>query len=95
MSPCGFTWTSPNARTCRRGLKTATAEHPAGFSEISSVKIGYTVKHKGSAVAQEIARLGLLSFIETDERLLELGFDGEVQGQSEDFRPALPLVIKW
>lgn len=46
-------------------------------------------------MAQEIARLGLLSFIETDERLLELGFDGEVQGQSEDFRPALPLVIKW
>jgi hypothetical protein len=26
---------------------------------------------------------------------LELGFDGEVQGQRADFRPELPLVVYW
>lgn len=27
--------------------------------------------------------------------LMELGFDGETQGQHHDFRPALPLIVHW
>jgi hypothetical protein len=29
------------------------------------------------------------------EYLVELGFDGEAQGQLADFRPLLPLLFRW
>jgi hypothetical protein len=36
-----------------------------------------------------------LSFAPGGDDLAELGFDGETAGHSHDFRPDLPLVVKW
>jgi len=49
----------------------------------------------GASAASEAARiLGLVAFRDTDEYLLELGFDSADRG-SADLRPPLPLVLRW
>ena len=36
-----------------------------------------------------------IEFLPGDKPLMELGFDGEIQGQTMDFRPHLPLRLCW
>jgi hypothetical protein len=40
-------------------------------------------------------RTGAFSFQRAAQPLLELGFDGERQGQRADLRPVLPLILLW
>ena len=42
-----------------------------------------------------VLRSGAFSFEPATRPLLELGFDGERQGQRADLRAALPLVLLW
>jgi hypothetical protein len=69
-------------------------EHPAGLRRVSGVRISYHQPGPPSAPLQELTRLGIASFAE-GEPLLELTFDGGSVGQSQDFRPTLPLVLHW
>lgn len=48
-----------------------------------------------SPVARNLSNLGLATFIDGPEYLMELFLDNRKQGQSLDFRPDLPLVIHW
>jgi hypothetical protein len=84
-----------------RRMDTAPAErrepyaHALPIRELTSVRI-----FAPGAVAPSPAMLATLqtdafSFEPAARALLELGFDGERQGQRADLRPALPLVLLW
>jgi len=42
-----------------------------------------------------VTSAGLAQLRPGSEYLVELGFDGESQGQEADFWPLLPLVFRW
>jgi hypothetical protein len=48
-----------------------------------------------SAVLRAVVEMGIVTVRAGTPALMEIGFDGEVQGQSMDFRPRLPLVLHW
>ncbi|MDC8760520.1 VOC family protein [Janthinobacterium fluminis] len=65
--------------------------HRAGLREITSLRL--TAPAAGAPSAAAVA-----AGIETREgaaHLLEIGFDGEGAGRAHDFRPALPLLLRW
>ena len=70
-------------------------DHPLGLTEITAVNI--TVSHAASLspATQAVAKLGLIAFETGPAHLAEIVFDDGQQGQSTDFRPALPLIFRW
>jgi hypothetical protein len=44
---------------------------------------------------QAVVDANLVQLHAGGEYCIELGFDGESQGQTRDLRPALPLVLRW
>jgi hypothetical protein len=68
--------------------------HELGFRDITTVGItGPTVTH--SAVNRSMAAMRLIALKAGPAHLLELEFDGDGNGLSTDFRPDLPLVVRW
>ena len=71
-------------------------EHPAGVRSISRVRFS---SPRGGAISPELRGIEeqcpWLSFESGDEDRVELGFDEEVEGRSADFRPELPLIVRW
>jgi hypothetical protein len=70
-------------------------DHAVGLREISRVELILPRAPERSPELQSIARSGVLQLREGSEYLLELGFDGEAQRKQKDFRPALPLLVRW
>src|ERR1700733_6480839 len=69
-------------------------EHPAGFRQITSVRIAGPVLDD-AALTPAMARTGIIALQSGKEHLLELEFDGRPNANRTDFRPALPLVLCW
>ena len=69
-------------------------EHVLGFKELTSVRVTQPIEAK-SIAAQQANQIAGLKIEQGEEHLLEVGFDGEQAGLSHDFRPSLPLIIKW
>jgi hypothetical protein len=71
-------------------------EHPAGLRAVTRLQIAVA---PGGALSPELlsasASCDGLSFVAGDEDRMEVGFDGEKGGRSADFRPALPLILRW
>jgi len=44
---------------------------------------------------KELCKLGALALKPSAEHRIELEWDGARRGESHDFRPALPLVLRW
>lgn len=71
-------------------------EHALGIHEITRVELVSPAANNPSSELQAVIdnthqlklRLGAEYFV-------ELGFDGEMQGQRRDFRPGLPLIMSW
>lgn len=74
--------------------KREPVDHPAGVRRLSGVRIGLPNRRESSQAATAIAALGLVSWHESPEYVLELRFDGRT-GEAVDFRPSLPLVARW
>ena len=70
-------------------------EHAAALGEITRAE--FVSPHAGSLSPelQAATEAGLVQLSAGAEYLLELGFDGELQGRRADFRPGLPLVFRW
>jgi hypothetical protein len=69
--------------------------HSAGLQAITRLRVSRPTT-PASEVLRAIEQLCLnLSFASGDEDLMEIGFDGETAGKSKDFRPSLPLVLRW
>ena len=69
--------------------------HAAGLREVSAVRIGVPGAEPLSPTLRAVEATGVATFPREREPRLELGFDGERQGGAADFRPHLPLVLRW
>ncbi len=69
-------------------------EHPAGFREITQVKISLPEQTVSKAM-RVIEEAGLVKLSAGRANLLEVVFDGGAQGKATDFRPDLPLAFQW
>jgi hypothetical protein len=69
-------------------------EHSSGVRNISGVGIGCPLLKKTS-LTLAMTRAGLISSHTGSEHLLELLLDGSRESNFMDFRPDLPLVLRW
>lgn len=76
------------------GERLHPAEHPAGFRNVTTVRI-VSPPLKKDSVTRTMAKKGLIGFEPGAEHLLELEFDGRTAGRQIDFRPELPLRLHW
>jgi hypothetical protein len=70
-------------------------DHPAGFREVTGVRLAAPGLGSPSAVARAVAEAWAVTLAEAPEHGAEVTFDGGGQGRAADFRPALPLVFRW
>jgi hypothetical protein len=70
-------------------------EHALPIRELTSVRISSPGAATLSPAMLVALGTGAFSFQRAAQPLLELGFDGEMQGRRTDLRPALPLVLLW
>jgi len=78
-----------------RSAKRPAPAHRADLREVTRVEV--VSPHAGSLSPEmtAVTTAGLVQLRLGSEYLVELGFDGESQGQESDFRPLLPLVFRW
>jgi len=70
--------------------------HAAGLRAITRLRV--SMQSTPSVPAELVAveqQCRCLSFASADEDLMEVGFDDETAGRSHDFRPSLPLILRW
>jgi hypothetical protein len=67
-------------------------EHPAGLERLTNVVVHFPMVGNVPAGMDECTALQCKP---AASHLLELEFDGGAKQNAHDFRPALPLVIKW
>ena len=69
-------------------------EHPIGIREITGVTLTTPVA-LGSAASRAAVEDGVLRVHEGTKHFVEIEFDGNRCGQTEDFRPHLPLIFRF
>jgi hypothetical protein len=69
-------------------------EHAIGFREITCVRIS-SPWLDATTLTRVMASTGVVPCGNGAEHLLELEFDGNLNGGRADFRPDLPLVFLW
>ncbi|PZV07016.1 MAG: hypothetical protein DCF32_08375 [Leptolyngbya sp.] len=74
--------------------KAQPLDHAFGC-EVTRVSLTLTQSPPRSGELEALSATNLITIQTGPAYLMELGFDGETQGQHHDFRPALPLIIHW
>lgn len=69
-------------------------EHPSGISHLTSVHLAGPLPDSPS-VTDSMRRAGIVTLEASVVHRLELSFDGRRQAKLADFRPELPLVLRW
>ncbi|MBD1846889.1 hypothetical protein H6F89_26475 [Cyanobacteria bacterium FACHB-63] len=69
--------------------------HPIGLREITRVEVVSPVASPPSPELQAVLDTGQVKLRTGEDYCIELGLDGETQGQQVDFRPELPLILFW
>jgi hypothetical protein len=71
--------------------------HSAGIEAVTRLRV--SVPNLDPTIAAEWSAVKLrcpaVEVIVGDQHLMEIGFDAERQARSWDFRPALPLILRW
>jgi Glyoxalase-like domain len=70
-------------------------EHAFGFKEITGIQITMPGASALSKPLRAVEAAGLARFVNGPAPLAEVIFDAEKQGKTRDFRPELPLVLRW
>jgi hypothetical protein len=70
-------------------------DHPAGFAEITGLRITLPETTVTSPALCAVQREGPISFDLGEDHLAKFEFDHADQERSTDFRPALPLLFRW
>jgi hypothetical protein len=78
-----------------RSAKRQMPAHRAGLRDVMRVEVVSPHAERLSSEMAAVTAAGLAQFRAGPEYFVELGFDGELQGQQADFRPLLPLVFRW
>jgi hypothetical protein len=69
--------------------------HGVPASELTGVRIWAPTTGPRSPAAEAVQAAGLVTFVEGDQYLMELAFDGARRAGSADLRPGLPLTLRW
>jgi hypothetical protein len=69
-------------------------DHPAGLRELTRVHL-VCPPLAANCVTRAMADKNLITLATGPEHLVELEFDDGLSGSSIDFRPGLPLVLRW
>jgi len=69
--------------------------HACGMREITRVEFVSPHADKFSPELMAVRDANLVRLCAGTEYLVEVGFDGELQGSTKDFRPELPLRFRW
>lgn len=75
--------------------KVQPLNHAVGWREVTRVSLTLTQSPPRSGELEALSSSNLIEIQTGPAYLMELGFDGETQGQHHDFRPALPLIVRW
>jgi hypothetical protein len=70
-------------------------EHAIGVREITEVRVTLVGNGALTPPLHAAEHLGIATFVQDGEHLMELSFDKALRGESADFRPELPLVLHW
>jgi Glyoxalase-like domain len=70
-------------------------EHPIGWREITRVEVVSPAGDHSSPELQAVVDAQQIKLRVGPAYCLELGFDGESQGQQIDCEPELPLILSW
>lgn len=70
-------------------------DHAVGVREITRVELVSSAANEPSPELQAVIDINQVKLRVGAEYFVELGFDGEMQGQRVDFRPGLPLIVSW
>ncbi len=70
-------------------------DHAHSLQTVSRLSLIGCNASTSEVLTQTIEHTEGIQFLPGDEPLMELGFNGETQGQSMDFRPHLPLRLCW
>lgn len=74
------------------GLSQVRSKPP--FTEVTQLRLQVPVTEP-SSVLQAVARIERIQIHFDSPHLLEIAFDHEVEGKKQDFRPTLPLILRW
>jgi len=69
--------------------------HPLDVKEITRLHMGVSDMDNLSAAGHMIAELESIELFAAQQPLMEIEFDNQRQNQERDFRPALPLILRW
>jgi len=70
-------------------------DHRGGHHRLTAVMVCRPEGQEISEGLKELCKLGALALKPSAEHRIELEWDGARRGESHDFRPALPLVLRW
>lgn len=70
-------------------------EHPAGFKEITSLRVTLPNLPSPSEALAHLEQAGVVGVAAGESHLAEVTFDEGTQGRAHDFRPRLPLLFRW
>lgn len=73
----------------------APNQHAIKLEDITKVRIGTPAAGPRTEAGRWAEASGLVAFGAADYYVLELTFDGAVEGGHADMRPGLPLVLTW
>ena len=86
----------PALDVSRRDLRAAGAlNHPIGVNRVTFVRLITPPDYHPIEAVSYVQKLGVMDVIAGSEWTLELTFDDAAQGKSRDFRPVLPLKIRY
>ncbi len=69
--------------------------HAAGFREVTALRLSNMQYGPLSPALHAVVQTGIIAMLPDSQYVMEIGFDGETHGEVMDFRPALPLALRW
>jgi membrane associated rhomboid family serine protease len=86
----------PALDATRQALRAAGAlRHPIGVQRITAVRLFSPPRYTPIDALRYLEKARVLSLGRSDEWTIELTFDGAAKGKEQDFRPQLPLRIRY
>lgn len=75
--------------------KGSAPNHGHGLQTVTRLSVIGCNAAPSDVLVKTVEQTDGIEFLPGDKPLMELGFDGEIQGQTMDFRPHLPLRLCW
>ncbi len=69
--------------------------HATGFREVTSLRLSNLQSGPLPPAWHAVVQTGIVALLPDSQYVMEIGFDGETRGEAMDFRPALPLALRW